>query len=693
MNKKGYIDPGSGLPFFSWGAALIGLFFSFLGGALVFLKKFFMNRKFLIFVVLIILIICIIALWRQTMYKEHKLKKIVIIGMDGLDPQLIEKFMEAGKLPHFERLKRIGVYSKLKTIMPPESEVVWTSFFTGLNPGKHGIFDFIMRNPHNYLPYLSLYETSKPKFFKIGSIKIPLLPQRIKRKYKGTPFWEITSHHKIPTYVFFCPNTFPPDKVYGKMISGMGVPDIRGTMGTFSFYTTKKLEKKKDIGGLCFQVKPYGDVIYTYLYGPRNTSKVPPQDVKIPLKIKIDKNTESVLIEIQNTQLLLRKGEHSKWVRVSFKIGLFQRVYGICKFYLKSVSPDLELYCSPVNFDPSASFFPLSFPKDYIKKLSREIGLFYTQGIPYPTWALNESRIDERVFLEIADSILKEKEEILMKELKSFKGGVFFFYFEYPDIIQHMFWRFQDKNHPNYDEEKAKKFGDVILKCYQKMDEILGIVLENISEDTLLIVLSDHGFGPFYKAVHLNSWLRDNGFLSLREGVESESFFENIDWSKTQAYALGLSGIYINQKGREVEGIVTEVQKELIKKKIREGLENWYDQNGEKIVERVYFREEVFKGPYIEEAPDLIIGFNRGYRISWQTALGGVSKNLIENNLRPWSGSHIFCADLIPGILFVNKKVSFNKDPSIIDIIPTILENLGIKVTDRDGKFLFKIDS
>ena len=684
----GYIDPGSGLPFFSWGILLIGIFLSFLGGFLVFFKRFFLNKKFLI--VLIFLVVCIIFFYKATRQETMYSKKVVIIGMDAIDPNLLEKFIDEEKLPNFKKLRNIGTYSRLETITPPESEVVWTSFFTGLNPGKHGIFDFIMRDSKNYLPYSSLYEAPEPKFLKIGRFKIPITSSKIKKKYKGTPFWEITSKNKIPTNIFFCPNTFPPDEVYGTFVSGMGVPDIRGTMGTFSFYTTKILEKKKDIGGLVFEVKPDGNIVHTTLYGPRNTLKKPPQDIKIPVKIKIDRNAESIIIEIQDNQVLLKKGEWSRWLRLKFKLSPFSKVYGICKFYLKSVNPDLELYCSPINFDPQHQYFSISSPKNYVKKLSEEIGLFHTQGMPYPTWAINEKKIDEKIFLEEAGTILKEKERILVRELKNFKGGIFFFYFEYPDIIQHIFWRHQDKNHPNYDKEKALIYGDTILECYQRMDGILGFVMENISNDTVLIVLSDHGFGPFYKAVHLNSWLRDNGLLSLESGKkESKEFLEDVDWLNTKAYALGLSGIYINQKGREGKGIVDERRKDLIRKRIKEGLENWRDDKGEKIVNKVYFREEVFNGPYLEDAPDLIIGFNKGYRISWQTALGGIPENLIEVNVKAWSGDHIFDAKLVPGVVFINKKVDI-KNPSMLDFFPTILRILDIEFKgELDGKALF----
>ncbi len=610
-------------------------------------------------------------------------KKVVVLGMDALDPNLLERFIKDNKLPNFSKLKNTGTYARLETTNPPQSEVAWSSFATGLNPGGHGVFDFIMRDPKTYSPFLSLNEISnEPAIFNIGPIRIPLLRPKITTRRKGICFWEIASQNKIPTYIYFCPNTFPPDKVYGRMISGMGVPDIRGTMGTFSFYTTAKLDKNKHTGGLVFHVEARDKIIDTTLYGPRDISKKPARDIQIPMKIKINSDSEFVIINIQKNHIILKKGHWSDWIKLNFKIDIFKSVNGICRFYLKNVYPELELYCSAINFDPRKPAFTISYPRNFARELSRDIGLYHTQGMPYDTWALNEGRIDEDIFLEQANSILKEREAILRKELKRFKGGLFFFYFGYPDIIQHMFWHYQDQQSHTYDATKAAIYGNVILQCYQKMDEILGWVMKNIDSSTALIVLSDHGFNSFHRTVHVNSWLRANGFLflkddNLRNGGE---FFKDVDWSRTKAYALGFGGIYINQRGREGEGIVSSGnEKEQLKKEISDELYQWRDSAEQRlIVKRVYTSEEIFNGPCINDAPDLFIGFNEGYRASWQTALGAVPESVIEDNLKPWSGDHLFDPSVVPGIFLVNQKLNIDK-VNIVDIKSVILQLLGIQ--------------
>ena len=258
-----YIDPSSGFPFLSLGPVIIGMLLGFLGGFFFLMKKFFnfFRGKFLIILLILLVVGFVYRRIIMDKYLEFP-QKIVIIGMDALDPKLMNKFMKAGELPNFVRLKEAGSYCPLETVCPPESNVVWTSFATGMNPGNHGIFDFIMRDPHTYLPYLSLSEISSgSECLKIGPFKISLPGLKIKKTRQSPAFWEMTSKCNIPTYVYFCPGSFPPDKIYGKMISGMGVPDVRGTMGTFSFYSTKPLEKDKYTGGLVFQVKRNDNVI------------------------------------------------------------------------------------------------------------------------------------------------------------------------------------------------------------------------------------------------------------------------------------------------------------------------------------------------------------------------------------------------------------------------------------------------
>ena len=150
---------------------------------------------------------------------------------------------------------------------------------------------------------------------------------------------------------------------------------------------------------MVFQVERINNIIDAFLYGPRDTSKSSAQDIKIPFQVKINLESNYVVIKIQDKQIFLKQGEWSDWIKLVFKVSAFNKVKGICKFYLKGIQPNFELYCSPINFDPRTPHFPISYPKDFSKELVKEIGLFYTQGMPYDTWALNEQRINEDIFL------------------------------------------------------------------------------------------------------------------------------------------------------------------------------------------------------------------------------------------------------------------------------------------------------
>jgi len=610
-------------------------------------------------------------------------KKVVVLGIDGMDPNITERLIQEGAMPNFAYLKEKGAYSRLSTTMPTETVVAWATFATGLGPGSHGIFDFIMRTP-DYTPYLSLNEILNTP----GKVKVNL-------RRKGNTFWEMLSKKRIPSYIYFCPNTFPPQPFFGKMLSGMGVPDITGTMGKFSFYTTAPASgEDKNSRGRIIHLDMKNGTVETEIYGPRLVSGNSIGESTVPLRISVMPNDAGrVLIELQGSRLSLKEGDWSDWQKLSFKIGFLQKAYGMVRFYLKSIKPEFTLYLSPVNFDPQRPLFPISYPKNYAAKLAKKVGLFYTQGMPLDTWPLSENRLDEKAFLQLVDEVLNKNKKILLSELKEFKCGLLFYYIETLDIIQHMFWRYLDSRHPLFESNSPYK--DTVYVYYKKIDGLLGEVMKNLDKDTILIVLSDHGFSSFRKAVNLNRWLLEKGYLFLKPGIkESEGFLRDIDWSRTKAYALGFGGIYLNKIGREQYGVVSEREAQDLKLEISAGLKNIRDPvTGEQVVKNVYFQEDIFSGPYAENAPDLFAGFNAGYRASWQTALGGVPDVLMEENKTKWSGDHLIDFTLVPGVLFINRRIALN-NPNIKDIPSSIVGLFGlVKPKELQGKNLFGDES
>ncbi|MBP7836352.1 MAG: alkaline phosphatase family protein [Candidatus Omnitrophica bacterium] len=671
----GYIDPGNGFTFFSLGTLAAAFLAGALAALLFFLKKTgVFLKQYKKPVILLVLILLVFGLTIKGVMMSRQLsrfnQKVVILGFDALSPEIIDAMLAKGKLANFARLKGRGSYALLATTNPAQSPVAWSALATGRNPGKNGVFDFIIRDPKTYRLDLVFSQMKRGQ------------PQRA---LKGKCFWQYTSQALVPATIINCPATFPPDKIYGKMLSGMGVPDILGTEGTFTFYTSGKIDLDKPVGGKVFQVKKSPVMLMNFI-GPRKAGLSGRSEyVKVPFRAR-QKDKDSLIIEYQNKRTEIKAGQWSDWQEVVFNLGILKKARGICKFYLLSTEPELKLYITPVNFDPRQPLFRIAYPASYSKELAGKLGLYHTQGMPMDTWAVNEGRLPEEAFLQQAGEIQKEKEAMLELELSRLKKGVLFCYFEYADIIQHMFWRNVDGRHK-----------DVIEKAYAAMDKVLGTVLDKLDKDDTLIVLSDHGFGAFKRAAHLNSWLRKNGYLALKDNTadSGDELLADIDWSKTRAYAIGFGAIYINQQGREGAGIVMPGREtEDLKEEIAGKLTGWMDEKyNQPVIHKVYKREQIFRGKYIAEAPDLYVGFNKGYRASWQTAIGGAPRALIEDNLKKWSGDHLFDPSLVPGVIFSNRKICKEK-PSIYDIAPTVLKITGyseaeIKACDFDGEPLF----
>jgi predicted AlkP superfamily phosphohydrolase/phosphomutase len=657
-------------------------------------------------ILLIFILVTILSLYILLTGKGVNIpgQKIVVLGFDGIEPTLLEKWMEEDNLPNLKRIREEGSYAHLGTTNPAESPVAWASFATGTNPGKHSIFDFLRRDPKTYLPDLATTSFAEAEhFIRLGGKKFPLNKPRVRNNREGKPFWSIVSEYGLRTTIIQAPLTFPPDKVKGELLSGLGVPDIRGTWGTFSYYSTK-LEREGDteMGGKLIRVSIKDGEVETYIYGPRNKLLLKPEDILIPLHLKIDREKEEIIIELQGQKERIKRGEWSNWFTLKFNLNFYTKVHGICRFYLKEVSPELKLYLCPINFDPRRPPFPISYPENFSKELVKRVGLYKTLGWAVDTWALNEERIDEETFLEDLYYTMNKRAEITLDMLKKKRFSLFVSVFQATDRVQHMFWRFLDKRHPLYNEEEEKKYGNAILKCYQRMDEIVGEVLKYIDKDTVLIILSDHGFHSFRKAVNLNTWLVKNGFMSLETFAELADqnlanlfsqglFWPNVNWAGTEAYALGLGGIYLNLAGREAQGIVSEGREyEEVRNRIIKGLKELKDpETGEKVIRNVYKREDIYSGPYFSQTPDLVVGFNDGYRVSWQTSLGGIPEKVIEENRKKWSGDHCsFDPEITKGILLINRKARI-ENPNIIDLAPTILRLFDLPVPENiDGKVL-----
>ena len=641
-------------------------------------------------------------IWRAIRSRKANLrarvKRVVIIGLDGLEPTLTERFMDQGLLPNLASLRDRGSYMKLGTTCPPLSPVAWSSFSTGVNPGKHNIFDFIDRNPRDYRPRISSVRIEPGRrSLRMGKFVLPLSKPSINSLRKSKPFWNVLGEAGVFSAVLRVPITFPPDNFRGVQLSAMCVPDLRGTQGMFSYFAETGVQgaiMDGDVGGERITVTRNGRGVEARLPGPINPFQAGQPEVCLPLRVVAGRDG-GVVMHIDGQQVPLTVNRYTPWVSIRFPLAVGVKVRGLCRFFLKRFEPPFEMYCTPVQIDPNKPVMPISHPKVYSIYLARLLGSFATLGLAEDTWSLSEQLMSEDAFLTQAYDIHDERRRMLLDSLDRVKRGLVACVFDAPDRIQHMFWRFIDEGHPAL-ADRPNTHADAIGDMYVKMDETVGEVLKKVDPDTAVFVMSDHGFKSFRRGVDLNAWLLANGYLKLTGDAAStdRQYLVDVDWSRTRAYAIGLAGIFINRKGRESQGIVEpgkatdQLVGELTQKLT--GLRD--PDHDEEAVHEAIPCAKAYKGPYVDAAPDLIVGYRPGYRVAWDAAVGKCGSAVFSDNTKAWSGDHCVHPRFVPGVLFSNLKLNAG-DANIIDMAPTALELLGVeKPRYMEGKSLLCAD-
>ncbi len=632
-------------------------------------------------------------------------RKMIVIGVDGLDPDLLTKFMADGKMPNFAKLAAQGSFRRLTTSIPPQSPVAWSNLITGLNAGGHGIFDFIHRDPKTLDPYFSTSKVEGPAHtFNLGKWVIPLGSGSAEQLRHGAAFWEILDQNHIHNFIYRIPANFPPIDAKGKTLSGMGTPDLRGTYGTFTFYTDDATAAVGAVeGGEIVQVEVKNNRVATNLLGPNNTFLKDAPPATEPFTVDVDPLEPVARIDLQGQKFVLKEGEWTGWLPVEFQLmPVIGNVKGICRFYLKQAHPRFQLYVSPINIDPENPALPISTPSSYSRELAKEIGEYHTQGIAEDTKARMSDVLDDKEYLEQSHTVLAEHRRAFDAEFPKFHEGLFFFYFSSLDLNAHMMWRLTDPKSPMYDAASAAQYGGALEGFYEQIDQVLGEILPKLDENTTLLVLSDHGFAPYRRSFNLNTWLWNNGYIVRKPDATGDSSepFAGVDWSRTRAYGMGLNGLYVNMKGREKNGIVDPAQGDALMREIRDKLLAIHDPKNEgddpkggdssQVISRIDLASEVYQGPYARTGPDAIIGYNRGYRAGWTTILGAFPADVLEDNANPWSGDHCMDYTKVPGVLLSNRKIAADA-PALTDIAPTILAEYGIaKREEMKGQSVFQ---
>jgi predicted AlkP superfamily phosphohydrolase/phosphomutase len=620
-------------------------------------------------------------------------KKMIVIGIDGMDPRLCETMMKAGMLPNLDEFRTKGGFSDLATSVPPQSPVAWANFINGAGPGSHGIFDFIHRHPEEQCaPFYSAAETLPGKgFLEIGDHRIQLdfwpfshkPPVTILRR-QGVPFWDYLDAAGIPSTFYDLPSNYPPSPSkhgHHRCICGMGTPDILGTYGTYQYFAENGPEEPLDEGGgkrarLIFE----DETARARIIGPENSFLKKPVSTAVEFLVHRDRQANAAVIEVRGQKILLRAGQWSRWTRLNFELSMpaylpSQVVPGICRFYVQEVSPNFRLYVSAINIDPAAPAQRISEPPSFIQDASKRLGSFSTLGFQEDHKARSNGVFTDDEFLRQATMVLEERLALLEYALKDYEDGLLFFYFSSSDLQSHIFWWNSDEKHPIRSGPEAKKYFEHVKRLYQKLDGKVGEIVERFGNHATIVVMSDHGFANFGRQFNLNSWLRDWGYLGP---PDCTSIMQNVDWSRTVAYGLGINGLYLNMKGRERDGIVEPgEQREALLAELKARLEASQDFDGQPIIRGVYRSDAIYSGGATGLAPDLIVGYHRGYRASWATCLGDLTPDIVLDNDSAWSADH--CADAleVPGVLFCNHHIA-GKAPSLVDLAPSILAEFGL---------------
>lgn len=618
-------------------------------------------------------------------------KRVIVVGFDGQDPDLTEQFMREGLLPNFKKLQEQGSYSRLQTSLLAESPVAWSSFQTGCNPGKHRIFDFLVPNRKTYLPELSSANVQpSQRQIVLGRYRLSIGRPHIQLGRKSQPFWKILGDHGIFGNILRVPITFPPEKFHGVMLSAMCVPDLRGSQGTFSYYTSDPQEKKELQSGIQFPVSYRDGVAEGKIAGPANPLLKTEEEMAIPFSVKVPGGDEDCVLTIGKRSYSLPRNDYTPWISIEFKAGFGVKARGLVRFHLLETEPHFRLYMTPVHIDPDKPALPISHPFTYAMYLAKTLGPYATLGVAEDTSGLNEGIISEGAFLKQTYIIHEERKKMFFDALTKTRNGLIVCVFDITDRLQHMFFRHLNPDHPANREKDNQTHHEAIRQLYKDVDALLSEIMKTVKKDDVLLVMSDHGFKEFRRGVNLNTWLWKNGFMSLKENRTGRDMFADVDWSRTKAYAVGFGGIYLNLAGREARGIVQPGEEaEQVKRDIARGLMELRDgDEKEGPVRKVYDTAKAYSGPYVKEAPDLIAGLRPGYRVAWESVTGGLTDEVIVDNTKNWGGDHNFNPPEVPGILFSNIPLR-EQNARIIDIAPTVLDLFGVPIPDyMDGQSL-----
>jgi len=646
--------------------------------------------------------------------------RLIVLGFDGADPEVLSERMAAGDMPACAALVRAGGLHRLQSETPPESPVAWASLQTGRNPGETAIFDFVGRDPKvsGYRPTNGMVDLAPPPFL-FG--KIPTRPPRVASRLAARTFLERVAEAGYRVLGIRPPLTFPVASLpHARILSGLGTPDLAGTNGAYAIYSSDQgLGREYTIFNghrIHLEGGSAATSFNTYLEGPfdrrRRDDEGGYSRVTVPLRFERAGPGAPVTVVLDGVREVLAPGATGSWMRVAFPLPTWPTITfrGRVRFTVQQPPNDptaLVVLADPVQIDPRDPALPISTPAGYAGELEQAYGAYPTMGWLEPTFPLNDRNLTDEAFLKHVLELMDHDHAILLGELAR-PANLVFHVFTQTDRAAHCFWWLRDPGHPFYDAAAAARWAgrDPLTQVYRRMDAIIGDVVARLGPRDRLLVVSDHGFQSFRYGMNVNQWLINEGYLVMKQAEVGEhdltDFFgehvssDAVDWSKSRAYALGLGQVYLNRKGREPEGIVGDAEVPGLLQEMRAKLLALKDaEHGDaQVLSKVYVLSEVYRGAHVAEAGELQLGFAKNYRVSWQTALMGdlhpPGTPILEPNLYPWSGDH--CStdpDLVPGILLSSAalpQAPEGRRYHVRDVAATVLEHFGIDHADLDGE-------
>ncbi len=630
-------------------------------------------------------------------------RRIVVLGFDGMDYVLTRRMMKRGDLPHFAELAKEGVFLPLQTTMPPLSPVAWSTFITGTDPGGHGVFDFLRRDPSKvrkgFLPEDAVSRVvvdpdAAPWPIPWTDYVLPPTQRQVNLRH-GQAFWHVLEAHGIAATIYKMPANFPVTPGGGRVLAGMGVPDVAGTYGTFTYITTHPADRDRKVSGgrvlpavlqdgvVTIERSAHGEERPT-LHGPfspfRRAAEAQPSQA--PFELYVDPDQRTAAIWLQGAPIVLREGEWSPWVEVEFALlpGVHS-VHGLVRFYLQQASEHVRLYVSPIHPAPRTAGLA---DGDFDIELQRELGYYHTKGMSEATKAVTQGVFSDEEYRQQSRLVLDEKIAALRRLLDQDRPGLLFVYFSSTDLDSHVLWRHRDPEHPAHTNDGAQRHGQAVEELYQEMDRLVGMTRRHMGPNDELYVMSDHGFVSLRLEFNLTTWLRREGYLIYEPGVDPSrsKMFDGVDWTRTRAYPVGFNGLYVNRAGREAQGAVSEADAPRLVEELRRKLLALRDR-GHPVFASVYRPTDIYPrgGAKLDEAPDLILGYRPPYGPSDDSVIGIGGVRAIVDRTRGFSGHHAVDYRAVPGILLSSRRLNATR-ARLQDVTVTILNDFGVEPPD-----------